>query len=246
MPCTTVSQFCFLLEWSHFFSDFHNALFLKLVCRLNKPRQEEAAQAGLIPQLLRIARTASPLRQFALPILCDLAHAGKSTRKMLNQQGGLDFYLKLLEDPYWQAQALEAILVWLQEDTARVEDVLLRPSSISSLLFVFSTSKANSFENLLEPFTKVFRLSTGVTLALGRQAGFIRRLIDRLGHAKAVVRLSLLRITKLVCDIHPDRQGLIEQYKLLEVRNSLLFLQVRSLTKHVPPLAIDHRKSQPE
>ncbi|PWN90460.1 hypothetical protein FA10DRAFT_241235, partial [Acaromyces ingoldii] len=191
------------------------------LCRLNKPRQEEAAQAGLIPQLLRIARTASPLRQFALPILCDFAHAGKSTRKMLNQQGGLDFYLKLLEDPYWQAQALEAILVWLQEDTARVEDVLLRPSSIASLLFVFSTSKANSFENLLEPFTKIFRLSTGVTLALGRQSAFIRRLIDRLSHTKAVVRLSLLRITKLVCDVHPDRQGLIEQYKLLEIIESL-------------------------
>lgn len=211
------------------------------VCRLNKPRQEEAAQAGLIPQLLRIARTASPLRQFALPILCDFAHAGKSTRKMLNQQGGLDFYLKLLEDPYWQAQALEAILVWLQEDTARVEDVLLRPSSIASLLFVFSTSKANSFENLLEPFTKIFRLSTGVTLALGRQSAFIKRLIDRLSHTKAVVRLSLLRITKLVCDVHPDRHGLIEQYKLLEVR--LSWMTFTDSSADCPPFSLFRARS---
>lgn len=82
------------------------------LCRLNKSRQEEAAQAGIIPQLLRVARTSSPLKQFALPILCDFAHAGKATRKMFWQHNGLAFYLKLLEDPYWQVSALESVLVW--------------------------------------------------------------------------------------------------------------------------------------
>ncbi|PWN48605.1 hypothetical protein IE53DRAFT_319044 [Violaceomyces palustris] len=187
------------------------------LCRLNKSRQEEAAQAGIIPELLRVSKTSSPLKQFALPILCDFAHAGKATRKMFWQHDGLSFYLKLLEDPYWQVSALESILVWLQDETARVEQVLLERRSIDSLLCLFTTSKANSFENLLEPLLKICRLSNGVTIAMARKPEFLRKLIQRLGHTKAVVRLNLLRITKMVCDIHPDRIALIEQYSLLEI-----------------------------
>lgn len=82
------------------------------LCRLNKSRQEEAAQAGLIPALRRVIDTSSPLRQFALPILCDLAGAGKSCRTLLRQNGGLSLYLRLLDDPYFQVSALEAVLVW--------------------------------------------------------------------------------------------------------------------------------------
>lgn len=82
------------------------------LCRLNKTRQEEAAQAGIIPCLKRVIETSSPLKQFALPILCDLASAGKSCRNMLWQNDGLTMYLKLLDDPYFQVSALESILSW--------------------------------------------------------------------------------------------------------------------------------------
>lgn len=82
------------------------------LCRLNKSRQEEAAQAGIVRCLRRVIETSSPLKQFALPILCDLASAGKSCRKVLWQNGGLGMYLRLLEDPYFQVSALESILSW--------------------------------------------------------------------------------------------------------------------------------------
>lgn len=82
------------------------------LCRLNKSRQEEAAQAGIIPSLKRVIETSSPLKQFALPILCDLASAGKSSRALLWKHDGLAMYLKLLQDPYFQVSALEAILAW--------------------------------------------------------------------------------------------------------------------------------------
>lgn len=82
------------------------------LCRLNKPRQEEAAQAGIISCLKRVIETSSPVKQFALPILCDLASAGKSCRMLLWQHDGLSMYLKLLNDPYFQVSALEAILAW--------------------------------------------------------------------------------------------------------------------------------------
>ncbi|KAE9390422.1 hypothetical protein BT96DRAFT_1064507 [Gymnopus androsaceus JB14] len=45
------------------------------LCRLSKSRQEEAAQAGIMPCLQCIAETQPPLKQFALLILCDM---GKS------------------------------------------------------------------------------------------------------------------------------------------------------------------------
>lgn len=82
------------------------------LCRLNKSRQEEAAQAGIIPSLKRVIDSHSPLKQFALPIFCDLASAGKSCRILLWQHNGLQMYLQLLTDPYFQVSALEAILSW--------------------------------------------------------------------------------------------------------------------------------------
>ena len=91
---------------NHIFQTCYN------LCRLNKSRQEEAAQAGIIPSLKRVIESKSPLKQFALPILCDLASAGKSCRKLLWQHDGLGVYVRLLSDPYFQVSALEAIHSW--------------------------------------------------------------------------------------------------------------------------------------
>lgn len=82
------------------------------LCRLSKTRQEDAALNGLIPILQRIVQTERPLKEFALPILCDMAHSGKVGRKILWQNKGLHFYITLLADPYWQVTALDAIFVW--------------------------------------------------------------------------------------------------------------------------------------
>ena len=82
------------------------------LCRLSKTRQEDAALNGIIPLLQRIVKTERPLKEFALPILCDMAHSGKVGRKMLWQNKGLAFYVSLLADPYWQVTALDAIFIW--------------------------------------------------------------------------------------------------------------------------------------
>lgn len=91
---------------NHIFQTCYN------LCRLNKTRQEEAAQAGIVPNLKRVTESGSHVRQFALPILCDLASGTKSCRTLLWQHDGLNMYLKLLGDPYFQVSALEAILAW--------------------------------------------------------------------------------------------------------------------------------------
>ena len=132
-------------------------------------------------------------------------------------------YLQLLGDPYFQVSALESILSWLQDETARVEDELLRQAdSIDTLTKCFVNSKANSFENVLDPLLKMIRLSTPITLAISKSPAFFRRIVDRLqvgqgGKTKAVVRLNLLRILRAVCDVHPNKAVLVEKYGLLGV-----------------------------
>jgi hypothetical protein len=82
------------------------------LCRLSKVRQEDAATNGIIPLLQPIMKTKRPPKEFALPILCDMAHSGKVARKYLWQNKGLQFYVSLLEDQYWQVTALDAIFIW--------------------------------------------------------------------------------------------------------------------------------------
>ncbi|KAJ7758429.1 hypothetical protein B0H14DRAFT_3598399 [Mycena olivaceomarginata] len=229
---------------NHIFQTCYN------LCRLNKSRQEEAAQAGIIPCLKRVIETRSPLKQFALPILCDLTSAGKSCRTLLWQHDGLSMYLKLLDDPYFQVSALESILSWLQDETARVEDELTKPPSVAALLKCFVTAKANSFENLLDPFLKITRLSSPLTIAISRSPPFFKRIVERLapaggsGHSKekAVVRLNLLRVLRTVCEVHPNRAMLVERYGLLGVVEGLSrgggdgAVLVRELAREIVPV----------
>lgn len=211
------------------------------LCRLNKSRQEEAAQAGIIPCLRRVIETRSPLKQFALPILCDLASAGKSCRSLLWQHDALSMYLRLLDDPYFQVSALESILSWLQDETARVEDALLEPTSVELLVKCFVSAKANSFENLLEPFLKITRLSTQLTILIAKVPAFFSSVRERLmgRRAKAVVRVNLLRVLRTVVEAHPNRVMLVEKYGLGEIVGRLAkedpAVLVRKLAKEIAP-----------
>ncbi|KAL8674280.1 MAG: hypothetical protein Q9168_001347 [Polycauliona sp. 1 TL-2023] len=186
------------------------------LCRLNKSRQEDAALNGIIPVLQRIIKTERPLKEFAYPILCDMAHSGKvGVRRELWRNKGLPFYISLLADPYWQVTALDAIFVWLQEETARVEDALLDGSFTRGILKCFTTSKANAFENLLEPLQKLLRLSPPVALSLAHPDLF-SRILQKLNSSKAVVRLNLLRIIRSICDASDDQGAVIRRYGLVE------------------------------
>lgn len=91
---------------------------------------------------------------------------------------------------------------------------------VESIIDCFVTSKANSFENLLDPILKMCRLSKLITLGIAKPR-FLVRLIDRLGHSKAVVRLNLLRLLKAICDVHPNRTALVEKYGLYEIVEKL-------------------------
>lgn len=94
------------------------------LCRLDQDRQYTAAQDGVVPHLMYVIESQSPLRQFALPVMCDLAHV-KRARAELWKHRAVEFYLDLLSDKYWMANALDSLSVWLMDETDRVEKVSL-------------------------------------------------------------------------------------------------------------------------
>lgn len=201
------------------------------LCRLSKDRQEDAAVGGIIPLLLRIMRTDRPPKEFVLPILCDMAHSGSKGRRYLWQNKGLEFYVSLLTDQYWQVTALDAILVWLQEETANVETHLIDGSFTRAIISGFNTNRLNSFDsNLLEPLLKLLRLSPGVAASLAKPEMFAG-IAQRLSHKKAVVRLNLLRLVRTITDACEPGLGSGDG------TNSLNSAQVRSLMEAIQALA---------
>lgn len=103
----------------------------------------------------------------------------------------------------------------LQEETAKVEEHLLDGSFTMGIIKCFTTSKANAFENLLEPLQKLLRLSPPVALSLAHPDLFYR-ILRKLGSNKAVVRLNLLRIVRSICDASDEQGALISRYGLEE------------------------------
>lgn len=180
--------------------------------RLNRSRQEELAACGGVPLLMAACENKSALlRHYALPILCDLAATNKATRKVLSTHNVLPYYLRLLAQggddarEEWQTMVLEAIVVWLQEEqqgngASKVEDFLLRSASIQTISAAIT--RCNSLESLVEPLAKLLRASPRLAAALGQSSScpqLLRSLAVQLqAHPKAVVRLNLLRILKLV------------------------------------------------
>ncbi|KAJ5745429.1 hypothetical protein N7520_010611 [Penicillium odoratum] len=195
------------------------------MCRLNKSRQEDAALNGIVPLLQKIVNTERPLKEFALPILCDMAQSGKVGRRELWRNKGLAFYISLLEDPYWQVTALDAIFTWLQEETAKVEEHLLdtrpdRNAFTDAIVRCLTLTKANAFENILDPLQKLLRLSPPVASTFARPDLFTR-LGEKLHHNKAAVRLNILRIISTICDSSEQQGGLIATYGLLDAIREL-------------------------
>lgn len=86
------------------------------LCRLNRPRQEVAAKAGLIPFLKFVIANNKPLKDFAVPLMCELAGSSQVTRSVLVDSQGFHFYIDQLRDPKgtFQTDALEAVAVWYQ------------------------------------------------------------------------------------------------------------------------------------
>jgi hypothetical protein len=123
-----------------------------------------------------------------------------------------------------------------------VEDVVAQKHALEKLISCFVNAKANSFENLLDPFLKICRMSSSVVMAIAKSSPFFRKLVDRLSHSKAVVRLNLLRILRAVCDVTPDRAALVERYGFYDIVTRLSqkdgAVLVRELARDIIPVLL--------
>lgn len=195
------------------------------LCRLSKRRQEDAALVGIIPILMRIVKQdKTPVKEFALPILCDMAHSSRAARRELWQSKGLVFYVSLLSDPYWQVTALDAIFTWLQEETSKVEDHLLDNQKFTTaIIAALASSKSTSFENLLEPLQKLLRLSPALAASMAQSQQLWDIIGQKLNHNKPAIRLNLLRIIGSICDASLDGISILDQCGLYDAIEQLQY-----------------------
>ncbi|PHU17248.1 MAP3K epsilon protein kinase 1 [Capsicum chinense] len=198
-----------------------NALFN--LCKINKRRQEQAAENGIIPHLMHFIMTSSPLKQYALPLLCDMAHASRNSREQLRAHGGLDVYLSLLEDELWSVTALDSIAVCLAHDneSRKVEQALLKKDAIHKMVKFFECCPEQHFLHILEPFLKIITKSSRINTTLAVN-GLTPLLVSRLDHRDAIARLNLLKLIKAVYEHHPRPKQLIVENDLPQKLQNLI------------------------
>ncbi|CAI9114684.1 OLC1v1015464C1 [Oldenlandia corymbosa var. corymbosa] len=198
-------------------SQIHNEVLHALfnLCKINKRRQEQAAENGIIPHLMQFIMSDSPLKQYALPLLCDMAHASRNSREQLRAHGGLDVYLSLLEDELWSVTALDSIAVCLahDNDSRKVEQALLKKDAVQKLVKFFENCPEQHFLHILEPFLKIITKSSRINTTLAVN-GLTPLLISRLDHQDAIARLNLLKLIKAVYEHHPRPKQLIVENDL--------------------------------
>ncbi|XVF66979.1 hypothetical protein PTKIN_Ptkin10aG0083300 [Pterospermum kingtungense] len=198
-----------------------NALFN--LCKINKRRQEQAAENGIIPHLMNFIMSDSPLKQHALPLLCDMAHASRNSREQLRAHGGLDVYLSLLDDELWSVTALDSIAVCLahDNDNRKVEQALLKKDAVQRLVKFFQCCPEQHFVHILEPFLKIITKSSRINTTLAVN-GLTPLLISRLDHQDAIARLNLLKLIKAVYEHHPRPKQLIVENDLPQKLQNLI------------------------
>ncbi|XP_047311875.1 MAP3K epsilon protein kinase 1-like isoform X2 [Impatiens glandulifera] len=206
-------------------SQIHHEVLKALfnLCKINKRRQEQAAENGIIPHLMLFIMSGSPLKQYALPLLCDMAHASRNSREQLRAHGGLDVYLSLLEDEIWSVTALDSIAVCLahDNDNRKVEQSLLKKEAIEKLVKFFQCCPEQHFVHILEPFLKIITKSSRINTTLAVN-GLTPLLISRLDHQDAIARLNLLKLIKAVYEHHPRPKQLIVENDLPQKLQNLI------------------------
>ena len=116
-------------------------LALSNLCKLSRPRQEQAALAGAIPKLQALVERGHPLQEYAFVMICDMACASLATRKSLWTEDGGPFLVRSLAVPETQVPALEALVGWfgVKEHKAnwceRLEGKLLKGPDFLMRLF---------------------------------------------------------------------------------------------------------------
>ena len=201
----------------------HSLLTLFYLTKTNPKRQELAAIAGIVPQLLHVINTNDPSKQIALQIFCYIAHASDKTREILWKCNALELFCKLLNDKYWFRFAITSLSKWLTSDTKRMENKLIEETNINALVKMFSSVQGLDFENCLDPIREMVQKSIVLNVALGTLDVFVEEILKRIGsNPKAMLRFNLLKLIKLLYEEHPYPIEFIMKHKLVPLMNQLV------------------------
>eukprot|EP00928_Gymnodinium_smaydae_P007328 TRINITY_DN12649_c0_g3_i1.p1 TRINITY_DN12649_c0_g3~~TRINITY_DN12649_c0_g3_i1.p1 ORF type:complete len:1263 (-),score=243.51 TRINITY_DN12649_c0_g3_i1:178-3891(-) len=157
------------------------------LCKLSRPRQEQAALAGVAPHLRDLASRRNYLQVYAFVMFCDLTCASLATRRILWAEGGVEFLVANLSTENLQTYAFEALVGWLgmQEHRAgwceRLEGELLKNDEfLRRLLVLFSSKQSGIFMKILDPLIKLVRVSDRINKAIAANDDFFLELVRRL------------------------------------------------------------------
>jgi hypothetical protein len=165
--------------------------------QVNSRRQEEMALNGIIPILQKFILSNHHAKQIPLDLICHLSQ-NKNARVELKKYGGIEFYLELLEMPYWRKRALQALATWISDDGVRVEAVLIQNHNLHRLITAFDKADRNDFNDYSLNLQKIVDRSNRVNRALGKSGKFLDHMISKLGEYTSdnVVMRTLLGILK--------------------------------------------------
>eukprot|EP00123_Amoebidium_parasiticum_P014958 comp22719_c4_seq1/m.35302 comp22719_c4_seq1/g.35302 ORF comp22719_c4_seq1/g.35302 comp22719_c4_seq1/m.35302 type:complete len:1244 (-) comp22719_c4_seq1:60-3791(-) len=190
-----------------------NALYNLL--KVNRERQERAAVAGLVPYLMDFD-SKNVLRQFTLPILCDIGLCSRKTRDIIYNCNGLAFLFKLFEeDKNFQANVFDVFSVWLQDDPGRMEPVLTEPRVVHLMIDVFGGAKSPYFDLMQRPLEKMVYASERLNHSLG-SSRMVTVIIEKFKHtSNSNVRLMLMKILTALYERCLDKAEMVKRYDLL-------------------------------
>ena len=192
------------------------------LCRVNKKRQELSAAYGIIPFL--ISESINPDQNdsrsnIAIHMLCDLANSSAITRAELHKNNGIQHLASMMDSRNVHSNLiLNSLSIWIQNDAASVERILLEDSNINILITLF-TSSPNKQMNLLHvSFTSIFCNSNRICKAIGQSDLFVRSLIDRLTASDSTITtLSYLKILQMLLFHNENSRNFAEKYQLISV-----------------------------
>lgn len=203
-------------------------------CYLNHVRETDLVKLGALPYFKELSKINLPFRQFVLPIMCELVHCEKYVRNSLMRHHILDVYLNLLLDPYWQANALDAILNWYKLDPKHL--ALESSTALTCLKTGFSLKKVSNIESALESYLKVVTTNSNIRRYLATDET-VSIILSKLGAnmKNSVVQLTLLRILRAIMNDTTD----FSTHMLSTTKSTLFVLESRKNSLLVDELASD-------
>eukprot|EP01134_Creolimax_fragrantissima_P007987 CFRG7987T1 len=187
------------------------------LCKVNKRRQELAAASGIIPILKQVIEENNPVKQLALPIICDIGMCSRKTRSELFKHDGVNLFSSLLQDPNFQATALDVLSTWLADTPHVVEPILCQANRLDMVTSAFGRAKSPYFDLMLEPMHRIVEFSHRINtqLAEGRLVKIIIKRLQSYSSRPNVV-LALLKIIHSLFDASEDSYRFVSMHGIVE------------------------------